>query len=62
MGKDNTEEELAEISRIIYRAHGPSGSNMDYLVKLKESLDLLGISDDHVNSVFYACIAVSNES
>lgn len=41
-------EEIAERVRI---ATGPSGSNRDYVLKLAEALDELGLPDDHVRQL-----------
>jgi cation transport regulator ChaC len=45
------EAPLAELVRQIRRAHGPSGSNVDYVVSLARALRALGVDDDHVLDV-----------
>ena len=52
----NTEDELQYICEVISKSDGPSGKNIDYLLKLKESLDDLGFHDSHVNEVYRACL------
>ncbi len=39
---------LEEIARQIGESHGPSGSNIEYLVKLADALRGMGAEDDHV--------------
>ncbi len=39
---------LPEIARQIQSAHGPSGANREYLLRLGRALSELGSSDDHV--------------
>lgn len=45
------EASLAEIVSQVLRAHGPSGSNVDYVVSLARALRALGVEDDHVLDV-----------
>lgn len=45
------EAPLAEIVRQVRRAHGPSGSNADYVLALARALRDLGVDDDHVLDV-----------
>lgn len=40
-----------EIARVIRRAHGPSGSNLEYLIRLAESLAEMGVDDPHVREL-----------
>lgn len=42
---------LAEIARQVCMAVGPSGSNVDYVVRLDEALAGLGIVDSHVQGL-----------
>lgn len=42
---------LAEIVSQVRRAHGPSGSNVDYVVSLARALRELGVDDDHILDV-----------
>ena len=39
---------LADIAAQVRRACGPSGSNLEYALRLAESLRELGVDDDHV--------------
>lgn len=41
-------DELGAMVRQIASAHGPSGSNREYVLKLADALDELGIEDDEV--------------
>ncbi len=52
------EAPLADIARQIQGAHGPSGSNLDYLLELAAALRELGIADTHV---FALCDLVSRQ-
>ncbi len=42
---------LEEVARHINRAHGPSGSNRDYLLHLAEALREIGDNDPHVHAL-----------
>ena len=42
---------LDEIAAHVRRSHGPSGANLDYLLRLAEALRELGISDEHVHGL-----------
>lgn len=42
------EAPLADIAQQIANAHGPSGSNREYLVNLAEALRELGVHDTHI--------------
>ncbi|AEY00024.1 cation transporter ChaC [Oceanimonas sp. GK1] len=42
---------LAEMAAQIAGAHGPSGSNRDYLLKLAEALASQGVHDEHVTGL-----------
>ncbi len=44
----------SEIVRQILTAHGPSGSNVEYVVKLHESLQDLNTADQHVEEIAVA--------
>lgn len=46
------EEDEAQSADIIRSACGPSGHNIEYIVKLTEALDELGITDPNVLNVF----------
>ena len=59
-GIDNSAAELYEISKVICTAKGPSGSNIDYLLKLKKCLDALGIADTHIDEVYTISLALMN--
>ncbi len=48
-----------EIARVIAGSHGPSGSNREYLLKLADALQELGIVDSHVQSLVRALPLVS---
>jgi cation transport regulator ChaC len=39
---------MASIADQIRRSHGPSGSNLEYALRLAESLRSLGVEDEHV--------------
>lgn len=39
---------VSDIARQIHRARGPSGSNVEYLIRLADSLRALGVTDEHV--------------
>lgn len=41
----------SDIAKQIASAHGPSGSNIEYIYKLHESLQEMDSTDNHVNSV-----------
>jgi cation transport regulator ChaC len=41
-------DELRAIARQVHRSHGPSGPNREYLLRLYESLQELGLEDTHV--------------
>ncbi|HVS65487.1 MAG TPA: gamma-glutamylcyclotransferase [Thermoanaerobaculia bacterium] len=42
---------IAEIAEQVRRSHGPSGSNLEYVLSLHAALRELGIVDPHVNEV-----------
>jgi glutathione-specific gamma-glutamylcyclotransferase len=42
---------LGRIADQIRRAHGPSGSNLDYVLRLDSTLRALGIRDEHVGAL-----------
>jgi cation transport regulator ChaC len=42
---------LAAIAAQVREARGPSGSNLDYVVRLARALRSLGVEDDHVLEV-----------
>lgn len=52
---EQTPDELSLICETIAAAKGPSGPNIEYLQKLKDSLDAIGLSDPHVNEVHSIC-------
>jgi len=39
---------IAAIAEQVRRSHGPSGSNLEYALRLAESLEALGLDDEHV--------------
>jgi cation transport protein ChaC len=39
---------LSEIAEQVRGAHGPSGSNVEYVVRLARALEAMGADDDHV--------------
>jgi len=45
------EAPYCDIAKQITSAHGPSGSNTEYIYKLHESLQQMNATDNHVNSV-----------
>jgi len=45
------EAPVQEIADQIADAKGPSGHNIDYLHRLKESLDTMGVVDHHVDAI-----------
>jgi len=40
-----------EIARQIFAAHGPSGSNSEYLLELERALSSMGVRDPHVSAL-----------
>jgi cation transport protein ChaC len=44
-------ESVAAIAEVVRRSHGPSGSNIEYVVELASALAALGMRDDHVTAV-----------
>ena len=54
-GKDNTQDELEDMAKVIQSAEGPSGSNMEYLTRLHETLVFWGIVDTHIDILFKLC-------
>ena len=42
---------VSEIADQIRRSHGPSGSNLDYLLRLHEALTQMGVVDLHVHEL-----------
>lgn len=55
-GIDNSKLELENIARVISSASGPSGSNFEYLVNLRNALSLHSFIDWHVEQVYELCI------
>jgi cation transport protein ChaC len=49
----------ADIAQHIARAHGPSGSNREYLLQLADALRALGAEDAHVFEVERRLLAIS---
>lgn len=45
------DEPLASIADVVRRSHGPSGSNLEYVIELERALNALGIADAHVTAV-----------
>lgn len=45
------DEPAAAIADVVRRSHGPSGSNLEYVLELAAALAALGIVDDHVSEV-----------
>lgn len=54
--------EVADIARHVAAAHGPSGSNRDYVLKLATALRELGADDQHVFAVATALRGLSAEA
>lgn len=46
---------LAELAGIISERHGPSGTNLDYLLQLAEALRAMGVDDPHVFALESRC-------
>jgi glutathione-specific gamma-glutamylcyclotransferase len=44
-------ESVEAIAEVVGRSHGPSGSNLDYVIELDRALVSLGTPDDHVTAV-----------
>jgi glutathione-specific gamma-glutamylcyclotransferase len=44
-------EPLASIADVVRRSHGPSGSNLEYVLELERALAALGIADAHVSAI-----------
>ncbi len=44
----HSDEQLAEV---IHVAHGPSGSNREYLLRLEQALEDMGSEDEHVTAL-----------
>ena len=44
-------ESLEKIAQIARTAHGPSGSNRDYILKLDAALTDMGVQDPHVHGL-----------
>ena len=42
----------SHISKIIHQSKGPSGSNREYLEKLYNSLQIMGVKDNHISSLY----------
>ncbi len=42
---------IAEIADRVVTAHGPSGANTEYVLRLDEALEALGQPDDHVRAI-----------
>jgi cation transport protein ChaC len=61
-GYDNTKEELVQICKRILTAVGPSGSNLDYLLRLKNALDSHGFEDPHVDYIYHLCTLMLNQN
>ncbi|MGH1348152.1 MAG: gamma-glutamylcyclotransferase [Nannocystales bacterium] len=49
------ETPLAELASIISTRHGPSGANLDYLLRLAEALREMGVDDPHVFDLEARC-------
>ncbi|MFK7997471.1 MAG: gamma-glutamylcyclotransferase [Granulosicoccus sp.] len=45
------EQPIGQLARLIKSRHGPSGSNLEYLLRLHEALEQLGIQDVHVGGL-----------
>ena len=43
--------DVSSIAQQVSRSHGPSGSNVEYVLRLAESLREMGAHDDHVFAV-----------
>jgi cation transport protein ChaC len=61
-GYTNTPEELRRIAQVISFAKGPSGRNLEYLLKLKQALEELGFHDPHVDEIYSLCLKDQNSS
>jgi glutathione-specific gamma-glutamylcyclotransferase len=44
-------ESVSAIADVVLRSHGPSGSNIEYVLELERALTVLGCPDDHVTAV-----------
>ena len=49
------EAPIEEMARQVLRSRGPSGANLDYVLRLAESLREHGAADDHVFALEAAC-------
>lgn len=52
----------AEAARRIAFAEGPLGTNFEYLARLMEHLDALGIEDAEMRALFAACLVLRREA
>ena len=43
---------ITEIAQHIQRCHGPSGSNLDYFMKLRHALSQFAPADSHIESIY----------
>lgn len=48
------DQPLDQLARLIYSRRGPSGSNQEYLLRLHEAFEELGIVDDHITDLVRA--------
>jgi cation transport protein ChaC len=53
------EQNLQSMARQIVNAHGPSGANTEYVLRLESALEALGARDDHVSGVADAVRKIS---
>ncbi len=53
------EQPLHEVARLIATREGPSGSNREYLFRLHEAFEQLGICDNHVAELVRAVRALA---
>ena len=44
-------ESVEAIAEVVRRSHGPSGSNIEYVIELERALIALGTPDAHVTAV-----------
>ncbi|HTE56415.1 MAG TPA: gamma-glutamylcyclotransferase [Kofleriaceae bacterium] len=45
------DESVAAIADVVRRSHGPSGSNLEYVLELERALAALGAPDPHVTAI-----------
>jgi len=53
---------LENMALQIYQSHGPSGSNVEYLMRLAESLRQMNVDDEHVFALERHVLSLVNES